>query len=90
MSRGEIGKKIFGDEFDNIKFCDNLGSQKRRKVDRYDKRIKNAKPPVERTKTVALRLRNKLIERGKTPNLDGIFFLKDLIGKSVSGYAPYN
>ena len=88
MSRGEIRKKIFGDEFDNIKFCDSLRSKKRKKVDSYGKRIKNAKPPVEHTKTVALRLRKKLIERGKTPNLDGIFFLKDLIGKPVSGYAP--
>ena len=90
MSRQEIINKIFGDEFDNIIFRDNLVRQKSRKADRYEKRVRNVKPPVGHTKTVALRLRNKLIERGKTPNLDGIFFLKDLIGKSVSGYATYN
>ena len=43
MSREEIGKKIIGDDFDNIKFRDNLGREKRRKADRDDKRIRNAK-----------------------------------------------
>ena len=78
MSREEIGKKIIGDDFDDIKFRDNLGREKRRKADRDDKRIRNAKVSVENTKKVALRLQKKLIERGKTPNLDRRFFLQNL------------
>ena len=50
MSREEIGKKIIGDDFDDIKFRDNLGREKRRKADRDDKRIRNAKVSVENTK----------------------------------------
>ena len=88
MSREEIGKKVIGDDFDDIKFRDNLGREKRRKADRDDKRIRNAKVSVENTKKVALRLQKKLIERGKTPNLDRRFFLQNLIGKTVEGQVP--
>ena len=67
MTRQEIGQQIFGDEFNRIKFYSHFGKQKRR----Y---LRNTKAPVEDTKKVAMRLRKKLIERGKTPNLDGRFF----------------
>ena len=83
MSREEIGKKIFGDEFGLIKFRNHLGKEKRRKAEREENKIRNAKPPVEHTRKVALRLQKKLIERGKTPNLDGRFFLQNLIGETV-------
>ena len=42
---------------------------KSRKVERNDERVKNIKISKEANKTVALRLRKKLIERGRTPNL---------------------
>ena len=74
MTRQEIGQQIFGDEFNHIKFYNYFGKQKRRYLEREDKKIRNEKVPVEDTKKVAMRLRKKLIERGKTPNLDGRFF----------------
>ena len=43
----------------------------------------NAKASVEQTRKVALRLRKKIIERGKTPNLDGSFFIQNLIGEAM-------
>ena len=79
MTRQEIGQQIFGDEFNRIKFYNHFGKQKRRYLERKDKKIRNTKAPVEDTKKVAMRLRKKLIERGKTPNLDGRFFLEKLI-----------
>ena len=79
MTRQEIGQQIFGDEFNRIKFHNPFVKQKRRYLEREDKKIRNTKAPVEDTKKVAMRLRKKLIERGKTPNLDGRFFLEKLI-----------
>ena len=79
MTRQEIGQQIFGDEFDRIKFYNHFGKQKRRYLEREDKKIRNEKVPVEDTKKVAMRLRKKLIEPGKTPNLDGRFFLEKFI-----------
>ena len=78
MTRQEIGQQIFGDEFDSIKF-NHFGKQKRRYLEREDKKLRNAKVSVENTKKVAMRLQKKLIERGKTPNLDGRFFLEKFI-----------
>ena len=83
MTRQELGKKILGDDFDNVKFYNYFESQKSRKEDRLNKRIKNTKPPVEHTKKVTFRLYKKLIERGKTPNLDYTFFIEHLVGKTV-------
>ena len=78
MTRQEIGQQIFGDEFDSIKF-NHFGKQKGRYLEREDKKLRNAKVSVENTKKVAMRLQKKLIERGKSPNLDGRFFLEKFI-----------
>ena len=89
MTRQEIGKQIFGDEFDCIKFHSSFEKPKRRHVERENKKIRNTKLPVEDTKKVALRLRKKLIERGKTPNLDGRFFLERFIKVDSVIYKNY-
>ena len=47
---------------------------KSRKVKRRHKRAKTFKLSKEASKTVALRLRKKLIDRGRTPNLGSNFY----------------
>ena len=47
---------------------------KKRSVERRDKKVEKKKPSKEASKTVAMRLQKKLIERGKTPNLNANFF----------------
>ena len=77
MTPEEIGRRLFGkDEFDRVKFYDHYGKQKRRFLEREDEKIRNTKISIEASKTVAKRLRKKLIERGRAPNLDGKFFLE--------------
>ena len=45
-----------------------------RKVERRDKRTENMKLSKEASKTVTTSLRDKLIQRGKEPNLGANFF----------------
>ena len=51
------------------------GTVKRRVVDRRDAR-RDEKASKEASKTVALRLHKKLMERGRTPNLNSNFYAK--------------
>ena len=61
-------------EIDLKGFNNYLGKVKKRKVERRDKRVDNIKLSKEASKPVAARLRNKLIQRGKKPNLGPNFF----------------
>ena len=61
-------------EIDFKKFNNYIGKFKRRKVERREELFKNMKTSVESNKTVAYRLRMKLIERGRTPNLNANFY----------------
>ena len=47
---------------------------KKRSVERGDKKVEKNKPSKVASKPVAMRLQKKLIERGKTPNLNANFF----------------
>ena len=78
MNREEIARRLVGvDKDDNqidYKSFNNYGTKiKSRKVDRRDERVKNIKLSKEASKTVALRLRKKLMDRGRTPNLGANF-----------------
>ena len=43
-------------------------------VERSDKKVNNREISIEGKKKVASRLKKKLIERGRTPNIDNNFF----------------
>ena len=47
---------------------------KKRLVERSDKKVNNREISIEGKKKVASRLKKKLIEREKTPNIDNNFF----------------
>ena len=73
MTPEEIARRMIGlDNIDNsgvdLKRINNFSRVKKRSVERRDKRVEK-KPSKEASKTVAARLQRKLIERGKTPNL---------------------
>ena len=79
MTPEEIARRLVGVDKDNQidykSFNNYLDTKiKSRKVDRNNERVKNIKSSKEVSKTVALRLRKKLIERGRTPNLDANFY----------------
>ena len=78
MTPEEIGRRLLEDcnEFDGVKFYNHYGKQKRRFLERNDERIRRTKISKEASKTVALRLQKKLIERGGTPNLNAKFFVE--------------
>ena len=63
----QIDNKIFNN-YSNRKYI------KTRKILRNDTKLENRKYSIEAHKKVALRLRKKLIESGKTPNLDAKFY----------------
>ena len=74
MNGEEIARRFVGEdchEIDFKKFNNYIGKFKRRKVERREELFKNMKTSIESNKTVANRLQMKLIERGRTPNLNG-------------------
>ena len=81
MSPEEIARRLVGVDKDNnqidyksINNYLNTKIIKSRKVEINDNRAKNITLSKEARKTVALRLRKKLIERGRTPNLGCNFY----------------
>ena len=65
-------------DFKSLNHFWGTAKKKKRVVDRRTA-IKESKASKEASKTVVLRLQKKLIERGKTPNLDANFFAKAYI-----------
>ena len=80
MTPEEITRRLVGVDKDNNQidyksFNNYLGTKiKSRKVERRDERVKNIKLSKEASKTVPLKLRKKLMDRGGTPNLDANFY----------------
>jgi len=81
MSPEEVARRMIGSDIIDasgigFKRLNNILSTKgkNRSVERRDKRAEKKKPSKEASKTVAMRLQKKLIERGKTPNLGANVF----------------
>ena len=81
MTPEDISRRLVGVDKDNNQidyksFNNYLDTKiiKSRRVERNDERVKNIKSSKEVSKTVAFRLRKKLIERGRTPNLGANFY----------------
>ena len=80
MNPEEITRQMIGedcnDEIDFKSLNNHWVKQKRRKVERNLESGKNIKRSKEASKTVTFRLHKKLIERGRTSNLNANFYAK--------------
>ena len=77
MTPEEIARQTLGNEYENEI---NYTKIKRRKVERREESGKNiCRKSKEASKTIAFRLQKKLIQRGKTPNLNANFYAKSYL-----------
>ena len=82
MTPEELARRMLGNcnEIDYKSLNNDFIKIKRRKVERREESGKNiCKKSKEASKTIAFRLQKKLIQRGKTPNLNANFYAKSYL-----------